>query len=54
MKPGPFGGFKESGWGRMKAIHSPDACTRIKSVWVAREDGEGSGGCAVESARPVC
>ena len=33
----PFGGFKQSGWGREKAIHSLDAYTRIKSVWVSME-----------------
>jgi aldehyde dehydrogenase (NAD+) len=30
----PFGGFKESGWGKEMAIHSLDSYTRVKSVWV--------------------
>jgi acyl-CoA reductase-like NAD-dependent aldehyde dehydrogenase len=34
------GGFKQSGWSREKAIHSLDAYTRLKSVWVALTDGE--------------
>lgn len=33
----PFGGFKESGWGKEMAIHSLDSYTRIKSVWVKIE-----------------
>jgi aldehyde dehydrogenase (NAD+) len=31
----PFGGVKQSGWGREMAIHSLDAFTRLKSVWIA-------------------
>lgn len=31
----PFGGFKQSGWGKEMAIHSLDAYTRLKSVWIA-------------------
>ncbi|HTF35829.1 MAG TPA: aldehyde dehydrogenase family protein [Myxococcota bacterium] len=30
----PFGGFKQSGWGKEMALHSLDAYTRTKSVWV--------------------
>ena len=30
----PFGGFKESGWGKEMAIHSLDSYTRVKSVWI--------------------
>lgn len=33
----PFGGFKESGWGKEMAIHSLDSYTRLKSVWVKIE-----------------
>jgi len=31
----PFGGFKESGWGKEMAIHSLASYTKEKSVWVA-------------------
>jgi len=31
----PFGGYKQSGWGREKGIHSLEAYTRLKSVWIA-------------------
>ena len=31
----PFGGYKESGWGKEMAIHSLTAYTRTKSVWVS-------------------
>ncbi len=30
----PFGGFKHSGWGKEMGLHSLDAYTRVKSVWV--------------------
>ncbi len=30
----PFGGFKESGWGKEMAIHSLDSYTRLKSIWI--------------------
>lgn len=30
----PFGGFKESGWGKDMARESLDAYTRLKSIWV--------------------
>ncbi len=30
----PFGGFKQSGWGKEMAIHSLEAFTKVKSVWV--------------------
>jgi len=30
----PFGGFKESGWGKDMAVQSLDAYTRLKSIWV--------------------
>ncbi len=33
----PFGGFKQSGWGKELAIHSLDAYTRTKSVWIKYE-----------------
>lgn len=33
----PFGGFKQSGWGKEMAIHSLDAYTKTKSVWVRYE-----------------
>jgi aldehyde dehydrogenase (NAD+) len=29
----PFGGYKESGWGKEMAIHSLEAYTRRKSIW---------------------
>lgn len=31
----PFGGFKQSGWGKEMGLHSMDAYTRTKSVWLA-------------------
>ncbi len=31
----PFGGFKQSGWGKEMALHSLEAYTRTKSVWIA-------------------
>jgi aldehyde dehydrogenase (NAD+) len=31
----PFGGLKQSGWGREMAVHSLESFTRLKSVWVA-------------------
>ena len=31
----PFGGFKESGWGKEMAIHSLSSYTKEKSIWVA-------------------
>lgn len=30
----PFGGFKESGWGKEMAIHSLSGYTRLKSIWI--------------------
>ncbi len=30
----PFGGFKQSGWGKEMAIHSLDSYTKLKSVWL--------------------
>lgn len=30
----PFGGTKESGWGREMAIHSLEAYTKVKSIWI--------------------
>lgn len=30
----PFGGFKQSGWGKEMAIHSLESYTRLKSVWL--------------------
>lgn len=30
----PFGGFKQSGWGKEMSRHSLDAFTRLKSVWI--------------------
>ncbi len=31
----PFGGMKQSGWGREMAAHSLESFTRLKSVWIA-------------------
>ncbi|UOF88768.1 aldehyde dehydrogenase family protein [Fodinisporobacter ferrooxydans] len=31
----PFGGFKQSGWGKEYAIHSLESYTKVKSIWVA-------------------
>jgi len=31
----PFGGVKQSGWGREMALHSLESFTRLKSVWIA-------------------
>ena len=31
----PFGGFKQSGWGKEMAIHSLASYTRLKSIWIA-------------------
>ena len=31
----PFGGFKESGWGKEMGHHALAAYTRQKSVWIA-------------------
>jgi aldehyde dehydrogenase (NAD+) len=31
----PFGGFKQSGWGKEMGVHSLEAYTRAKSVWIA-------------------
>ena len=33
----PFGGFKRSGWGKEMGVHSLEAYTRAKSVWIAYE-----------------
>ncbi len=30
----PFGGFKQSGWGKEYAIHSLESYTKLKSIWV--------------------
>jgi len=30
----PFGGVKESGWGREMAVHSLESYTKVKSIWV--------------------
>jgi aldehyde dehydrogenase (NAD+) len=30
----PFGGFKQSGWGKEMAIHSLESYTKLKSVWL--------------------
>jgi aldehyde dehydrogenase (NAD+) len=30
----PFGGFKQSGWGKEMALHSLDSYTKVKSVWL--------------------
>ncbi len=30
----PFGGFKQSGWGKEMSRHSLDAFTKLKSVWI--------------------
>ncbi|MEK3884321.1 aldehyde dehydrogenase family protein [Paenibacillus sp. PL2-23] len=31
----PFGGFKQSGWGKEYAIHSLASYTRMKAIWIA-------------------
>jgi len=31
----PFGGVKQSGWGREMAVYSLESFTRRKSVWIA-------------------
>ena len=31
----PFGGFKQSGWGKEMGAASLDAYTRLKSVWLS-------------------
>jgi acyl-CoA reductase-like NAD-dependent aldehyde dehydrogenase len=31
----PFGGFKQSGWGREMGIHALEAYTQVKSIWVS-------------------
>ncbi|WP_217534931.1 aldehyde dehydrogenase family protein [Vibrio metschnikovii] len=33
----PFGGFKQSGWGKEMAIHSLSSYTKTKSIWVYHE-----------------
>jgi acyl-CoA reductase-like NAD-dependent aldehyde dehydrogenase len=33
----PFGGYKQSGFGREMGIHSLESYTQVKSVWVALE-----------------
>ena len=30
----PFGGFKQSGWGKEMAVHSLAAYTKTKSIWM--------------------
>jgi aldehyde dehydrogenase (NAD+) len=30
----PFGGFKQSGWGKEMALHSLDSYTKLKSIWI--------------------
>jgi aldehyde dehydrogenase (NAD+) len=34
----PFGGFKQSGWGKEMAIHSLSAYTKTKSIWMKYHD----------------
>lgn len=31
----PFGGFKQSGWGKEMGLHSLEAYTKTKSIWIA-------------------
>ncbi len=31
----PFGGFKQSGWGKEYAIHSLSSYTKMKAIWIA-------------------
>ncbi|HXW52724.1 MAG TPA: aldehyde dehydrogenase family protein, partial [Myxococcota bacterium] len=31
----PFGGFKQSGWGKEMAIHSLATYTKTKSIWLS-------------------
>lgn len=33
----PFGGWKQSGWGKEYAIHSLQSYTRVKSIWISHE-----------------
>jgi aldehyde dehydrogenase (NAD+) len=35
----PFGGIKQSGWGREMGLHSLHEYTRLKSVWVSIQEG---------------
>jgi acyl-CoA reductase-like NAD-dependent aldehyde dehydrogenase len=35
----PFGGFKQSGFGRDKSIHALDKYTDLKSIWIAITSG---------------
>lgn len=35
--PSPFGGFRESGWGKEMARESMDAYTKSKSIWIKYE-----------------
>jgi aldehyde dehydrogenase (NAD+) len=30
----PFGGYKQSGWGKEMAVHSLASYTKLKSVWI--------------------
>jgi gamma-glutamyl-gamma-aminobutyraldehyde dehydrogenase/4-guanidinobutyraldehyde dehydrogenase/NAD-dependent aldehyde dehydrogenase len=34
----PFGGFKQSGFGRDKSIHALDKFTDLKAIWIALRD----------------
>ena len=31
----PFGGFKQSGFGRDKSLHSLEKYTDLKTIWIA-------------------
>ena len=34
----PFGGFKQSGFGRDKSIHALDKYADLKTIWIALKD----------------
>ena len=35
----PFGGFKQSGFGRDKSLHALDGYTQLKTTWIDLSDG---------------
>lgn len=37
----PFGGFRQSGWGKEMGVHSLEEYTRVKSVWIYYGSGRG-------------
>ncbi len=36
----PFGGYKQSGFGRDKSLHAMEKCTQLKSTWIQLSQGE--------------